>query len=82
MLNFTLYTATCVGNCANCLYPNKAVVNDKASFIDAIKMDHVTAKYKGYYRSKDNFEQSDNWNVNTLSDSFYNVCNRYSTGVI
>lgn len=59
MLNFTIYTADCVGNSGNCLYPNKHIVSDKETFIAATKMDHVTAKYKGNYRSKDNFESSD-----------------------
>ncbi|MGN8913546.1 phage/plasmid primase, P4 family [Anaerofustis butyriciformans] len=59
MINFTVYSADCVGNSGNCLYPNKNIVTDKESFIAAIKMDHVTAKYKGNYRSKDNFESSD-----------------------
>lgn len=59
MLDFTIYAADCVGNSGNCLYPNKMVVTDKESFIAATKMDHVTAKYKGNYRSKDNFEFSD-----------------------
>ena len=59
MLNFTIYTADCVGNSGNCLYPNKMIVTDKESFIKATKMDHVTAKYKGNYCSKDNFEFSD-----------------------
>ena len=59
MINFTVYSADCVGNSGNCLYPNKSIVMDKESFIAATKMDHVTAKYKGNYRSKDNFESSD-----------------------
>lgn len=59
MINFTVYLADCVGNSGNCLYPNKMIVTDKESFIKATKMDHVTAKYKGNYRSKDNFEFSD-----------------------
>ena len=59
MINFTVYSADCVGNSGNCLYPNKMIVTDKKSFIKATKMDHVTAKYKGNYRSKDNFESSD-----------------------
>ena len=59
MINFTVYSADCVGNSGNCLYPNKNVVTDKESFIAPTKMDHVTAKYKGNYRSKDNFESSD-----------------------
>ena len=59
MLNFTIYTADCVGNSGNCLYPNKMIVTGKESFIKATRMDHVTAKYKGNYRNKDNFEFSD-----------------------
>lgn len=59
MIDFTVYSADCVGNSGNCLYPNKNIVTDKESFIAATKMDHVTAKYKGNYRSKDNFESSD-----------------------
>ena len=59
MLDFTIYTADCKGNSGNCLYPNKIVIKDKEDFIKATKMDHVTAKYKGNYRSKDNFEFSD-----------------------
>lgn len=59
MINFTLYTADCTGNSSNCLYPHKMKVTDKDTFIATIKTDHVTAKYKGNYRSKDNFEYSD-----------------------
>lgn len=59
MINITLYTADCTGNSSNCLYPHKMKVTDKDTFIAAIKTDHVTAKYKGNYRSKDNFEYSD-----------------------
>lgn len=59
MINFTVYSADCVGNSGNCLYPNKHIVSDKETFIKATNMDHVTAKYKGNYRSKDNFESSD-----------------------
>lgn len=59
MINFTLYTADCTGNSSNCLYPHKMKVTGKDTFIAAIKTDHVTAKYKGNYRSNDNFEYSD-----------------------
>lgn len=59
MLEFTIYTADCAGNSGNCLYPNKMCIKDKASFSQATRMDHVTAKYKGHYRSKDNFEEAD-----------------------
>lgn len=59
MLKFTIYGADVVGQSGNCLYPNKFEITDKDSFLKAIQMDHVTAKYKGNYRSKDNFEFSD-----------------------
>lgn len=59
MLDFTLYTANCVGMSGNCLYPNKVVVKDKESFKEAVKKDHVTARYKGNYRSSKNFQYSD-----------------------
>lgn len=59
MLDFTLYTANCVGMSGNCLYPNKVVVKDKESFKGAVKKDHVTARYKGNYRSSKNFQCSD-----------------------
>ena len=38
MLDFTIYTADCIGNSGNCLYPNKIVVTDKDAFIKAIKI--------------------------------------------
>ncbi|RGC79760.1 DNA primase [Hungatella hathewayi] len=59
MINFTLYIADCTGNSSNCLYPHKIKVTDRDTFIAAIKTDHVTAKYKGNYRSNDNYEYSD-----------------------
>ena len=51
MLNFTIYTADCVGNSGNCLYPNKMIVTDKESFIKATKMDHTTIKVPGTLRN-------------------------------
>lgn len=58
MIDFTLYTANTAGNQANCVYPNEAQITDKASFEEAIKYDHVCAKFKGNYRSNDNFEHT------------------------
>ena len=52
MLNFTIYTADCVGNSGNCLYPNKMIVTDKESFIKATKMDHTTIKVPGTLRNQ------------------------------
>ena len=59
MINFTLYTANTVGNEKNSLFPTKAVVTDKASLLQAVQFDHVTAEYKNNYRKSDNFIQSD-----------------------
>lgn len=59
MINFTLYTANSVGNEKNSLFPTKAVVTDKASLLQAVQFDHVTAEYKNNYRKSDNFIQSD-----------------------
>lgn len=59
MIQFTLYTADCIGNLSNCIYPKKAVIKDKESFILAIKLDHVTAEYKENYRSNANFIKAD-----------------------
>jgi putative DNA primase/helicase len=60
MIAFTLYTANCTGNLQNCLYPNKVVVQDKDSFVEAIRFDHVSAEYKDNYRSNTNFIKADN----------------------
>lgn len=68
MLNFTLYTANCVGNSANCLYPNQCVITDRDSFIAATKNDHVMAKFKNDYRSVENFLESDNVSLDLDND--------------
>lgn len=60
MIKFTLYTADCIGNLSNCLYPNKKVITDKESLVKAIAFDHVTAEYKDNYRSNSNFIGADN----------------------
>ena len=59
MIDFTLYTANCCGDSSNCVYPNKAHITDSASFVAAIKLDHVCAAYKNNYRSNDNFLKTD-----------------------
>lgn len=46
MIDFTLYTANCCGDSSNCVYPNKTHITDLASFVAAIKQDHVCAIYK------------------------------------
>lgn len=59
MIDFTLYIANCCGDSSNCVYPNKAHITDTASFVTAIKQDHVCAAYKNNYRSNDNFLETD-----------------------
>lgn len=59
MIDFTLYTANCCGDSSNCIYPNKTHITDSASFVAAIKQDHVCAAYKNNYRSNDNFLETD-----------------------
>lgn len=59
-MKFTLYTSNTVGKLSNCVYPNKAVVTDEKSLVQAVKFDHVTASYKDFYRSNANFIEADN----------------------
>lgn len=68
MLKFTLYTANCTGNSANCLYPNQCVITDKNSFLAVTKQDHVMARFKNDYRSVDNFLESDNVSLDLDND--------------
>jgi len=60
MIEFTLYTADCRGNLSNTVYPNRAVITDEKSLLNAIKFDHVTAEYKDNYRKNANFIKADN----------------------
>ncbi len=53
-----VYTADCIGNAANCLYPNKIEITDEASARLAFSKDLVCARYKNNYRNIDNFELS------------------------
>ena len=60
MIKFTLYASNTSGNLSNCIYPKEILVTDKSSMIDAIKCDHVSAKFKNNYRSSANFIKADN----------------------
>src|SRR5574344_692159 len=57
-MQITLFTANCTGVKTNCIYPNKVVAESKAEMAEAIKRDHVCAKYTNNYRSNDNFEEA------------------------
>lgn len=52
----TVYTADCVGNAANCRYPNEVKITDEVSAKQAFATDMVCARYKNHYRSTANFE--------------------------
>lgn len=58
-MQMTLCSATCVGNAANCSYPNVIVADDAQKMETAVAQDHVCAIYKGNRRSNDNFIESD-----------------------
>ena len=52
----TVYTAECIGNAANCLYPNEVRITDELSAKLAFSTDMVCARYKNNYRNTANFE--------------------------
>ncbi len=58
-MRFTIYTADCVGNRMNCLYPHRQIITDKESLRAAVAFDHVCAEYQGNYRSISNYLRSD-----------------------
>ena len=59
MQKFTLYRTNGAGNAKNTVYPIKAEITDPEALCDALRHDHVCAKYKGDRRSEANFERSD-----------------------
>lgn len=52
---FDVFSANCLGQENNCLYPNRMRVTDAASLAAAVSRDYVCAEYKGSYRSNVNF---------------------------
>ena len=58
-MNFVIYTAACTGKAANCDYPNRVEVTGPGVLKEAVKFDHVCARYEGNRRSNDNFLSSD-----------------------
>lgn len=52
----TVYTADCIGNAANCRYPNEVNITDEVTAKPAFSKDMVCAKYKNGHRSVSNFE--------------------------
>lgn len=58
IMMFKLYSSVCRENPSNCSYPNSIDVIDEATLASAVANDYVGAKYKGNYRNKNNFEES------------------------
>ena len=52
----TVYTAECIGNASNCLYPNEVKITDEFSAKLAFAKDMVCARYKNNYRNTVYFE--------------------------
>ena len=57
-MKLEIYTADCVGDASNCVYPHKVEAKSAVELAEAVRYDHVAAKYKDNYRSKDNFEEA------------------------
>ena len=49
-MNFTLYTANCVGNPQNNLYPNRLVISNADDMRAAVIYDHVCAEFRNSRR--------------------------------
>ncbi len=58
-MRITIFSSDRVGVKANCSFPNKKEVTDRASLAKAVSRDHVCATYTGNYRKEDNFLESD-----------------------
>ena len=58
-MKFTIYSANCVGNAANAIYPNKAEITNKEDMQSVIARDHVCGEFKKAHRSIDDFISSD-----------------------
>lgn len=59
MTPFTIYTANKTGAKQNTMYPNEVSVDNLTALEQAMRRDHVCAKYKGNERSIANFRYSD-----------------------
>lgn len=59
-MKFTIYTADCIGNPKNKLYPHEAVITSAADMKKSARFDHVCARYTKSSRSEANFLCADN----------------------
>ena len=74
-MQMTLCYATCVGKAANCIYPNKVVVDNAADMESAVAVDHVCATYTGNRRGNSNFIESDVIPMDIDNDHVQEYCN-------
>ncbi len=59
MQQFTLYRTNGAGNAKNTIYPIRTEIADPEALCEALRHDHVCAKYRDDRRSEANFESSD-----------------------
>lgn len=55
-MQLILQTANVTADAKNCSYPNKVTVTNASELQEAVKMDHVCAKYKNNYRNRENVQ--------------------------
>lgn len=58
-MRLTFFRSNLKGNEKNCLYPIEAIITSAQELGEAVKFDHVCARYNKNYRSSDNFISSD-----------------------
>ena len=59
MISFTIYTAKTTGAKQNKVYPNEMTVDNLTALEQAMRRDHVCAKYAGNVRGIANFQYAD-----------------------
>lgn len=58
-MKFTLFSSDTKGNAKNCIYPHGAVIETPQALAAAVEHDHTCGKFKGNYRSRENFKWAD-----------------------
>lgn len=81
-MKLTLYTADCVGDATNCVYPNRAEIKTKEELAQAAVHDQVFAKYKDSYRNISNFLESDVIPMDCDNDHSDNSDDWYSASML
>ena len=71
-MKLTIYSSNDSGNAKNCVYPAMHTVRSVEKLKQAIQNDHVYAKFKNNYRSKDNFKG--NQDIKNYADYLCETC--------